>query len=87
MDFVVGDISRVMSHRKVYGFMPEPAIKSYLQGLSLAVDFYYKDEWELLEKWSGEKHDFYEAKEKEIGQADEKYWHLLAMEIGRWFNN
>ena len=85
MDFVVNDIKRVMDYRMIYGIMPQNAIVDYLQGLPLAVDYSYYDEWKRLNEWTEGNKDIQKATENDLAKANEKYWNLLAMEIMRWF--
>lgn len=77
--FVVDDIKRV-----VWGIIPQAAVVDYLQGLSLAVDYTYFDEWNRLNIWTGENNDITEATDKELEYANTKYWNALACEILRW---
>lgn len=82
--FVVNDIKRVMKHRLVCGLIPQDAVISYLQGLPLAVEYTYFDEWNRLNIWTGENNDIKEATDKELEYANTKYWNALACEILRW---
>lgn len=82
--FVVDDIKRVMNWRMVYGIVPQAAVVDYLQGLPLAVDYSYFDEWNRLNIWTGESNDIKEATDKELEYANIKYWNALACEILRW---
>lgn len=54
------------------------------QGLSLAVDYTYFDEWNRLNIWTGENNDIKEATDKELEYANTKYWNALACEILKW---
>lgn len=82
--FVVDDIKRVMDWRMVCGIIPQATVVDYLQGLSLAVDYTYFDEWNRLNIWTGENNDIKEATDKELEYANTKYWNALACEILRW---
>ena len=86
MAFVVNDIKRVENYRMVYGIMPQQAVIDYLQGLSLAVDYSYFDEWNRLNEWTEAGKDINKATGSELCKANEKYWNLLSMEILRWFD-
>ena len=82
--FVVDDIKRVMDWRMVCGIIPQVAVVDYLQGLSLAVDYSYFDEWHRLNIWTEENNDIKEATDKQMEDANTKYWNALACEILRW---
>ena len=82
--FVVDDIKRVMNWRMVCGIIPQTAVVDYLQGLSLGVDYSYFDEWNRLNKWTGENNDIKNATDKQLEDANAKYWNALACEILRW---
>lgn len=86
MQFVIEDILRVMNYRLILGVMPLNAIIDYLQGLSLAVDYTYYDEWNRLNEWTEANKDIQKATDKELFEANEKYWYLLAREIEKWFD-
>lgn len=82
--FVVEDIKRVMDYRMVCGIIPQAAVVDYLQGLPLAVDYTYFDEWNRLNIWTGENNDIKEATSTVLEYANAKYWNALACEILRW---
>lgn len=84
--FVVDDIKRVMGWRiaKCYNVLTQGMVIDYLQGLSLAVEYTYFDEWNKLNEWTGENNDIQKATDKEVEAANTKYWNALACEILRW---
>ena len=82
--FVINDIKRVMRHRLVCGIIPQNAVVDYLQGLALAVEYSYFDEWNKLNEWTGENNDIQKATDKQLEYVNTKYWNALACEILRW---
>ena len=82
--FIIDDIKRVMDWRMVCGIIPQAAVVDYLRWLSLAVDCSYFDEWNRLNIWTGENNDIKNATDKQLEDANTKYWNALACEILRW---
>lgn len=84
--FVVDDIKRVMDWRmkRYFNILTQDMVVDYLQGLSLAVDYTYFDEWNRLNIWTRENNDIKEATDKALECANAKYWNALACEILRW---
>lgn len=89
MKFVVNDIKRVMDWRmkKTNGILTQEMVRDYLMGLTLAVEYTYFDEWDRMNKLTGENNDFESATNKQIDQMNEKYWNMLSAEIIRWDRN
>ena len=89
MKFVVNDIKCVMDWRmkKTNGILTQEMVRDYLMGLTLAVEYTYFDEWDRMNKLTGENNDFESATNKQIDQMNEKYWNMLSAEIIRWDRN